>query len=145
MGNNKRRASLSRSRRRPSWISASDSLSRLEVASSRIRIRGSASSGASDRDPLPLTAGEFYTAFADDGVVAVRKFLDKFVGVRDPAHLFDLFEEACGICKSNVVEDRAVKEKIVLQHDTQDASDNRGAVRACRSMSVDLNLRLSSG
>src|SRR5258708_349577 len=96
--------------RRPSWISASDSESRLDVASSRIRILGSdeATSSldseseagrcfvqnqnprigqdrASNRNALLLPAGEFYSAFADHRVVLILEGLCKLIHARDVA------------------------------------------------------------
>ena len=43
-----------------------------DVASSRIRMRGSASTARGDRDALPLTTGERVAVLADDRVVARR-------------------------------------------------------------------------
>ena len=72
---------LARRRCSPSWIIASLSLSRLEVASSRMRIFGRASS-ARDRDALALAAGELDAALAHHGLVALLEGLHEFVAVR---------------------------------------------------------------
>ena len=62
------RSSASRS---ASLICCSVEASTDEVASSRIRMRGSASDRARDRDPLALSAGERQPALADQRVVAL--------------------------------------------------------------------------
>ena len=79
-----------RSDRRPSWIIASLSLSRLDVASSRSRIRGFGENRARDRDALALAAREPDAALADDRVVPLLELLDELVGVRDPADALDV-------------------------------------------------------
>ena len=64
--------------RNPSVIAASVCASTDDVASSRIRIRGSASSPR-DRHPLALAARQRQPPFADDGVVAVGQLADERV------------------------------------------------------------------
>ena len=69
-------------RRRPR-ISSSVYVSTADSASSRIRIRGSVSSGARERRPLLLAAGQRDAALADDRVVALREVGDVLVEPRD--------------------------------------------------------------
>ncbi len=51
-------------------MSRSDSVSRLLVASSRIRMRGIGKDRTGDRESLPLSTRQFYSAFADERVVS---------------------------------------------------------------------------
>ena len=78
-----------------------------------------ASNARGDSNTLTLTAGELDAAFADDGFVAVWEFFDKFVGVRHLADALDLFEISLRIREADIFEDRAVKQEIVLQNDTE--------------------------
>ena len=100
-------------------MSASLSLSRLEVASSRIRIRGIGEDGARDRHALALAARQLHAALADDGVVAVLERLDELVGVRDAADPLDLVERRVGLAVADVLGDGAVEQEVVLQHDAE--------------------------
>ena len=108
-----------RSDRRPSWISASLSLSSDDVASSRTRMRGFGEDGAGDRDALALAARQLHAALADDRVVLLLEPLDELVGVRDAADFADLFERRVRTAVADVLGDRAVEQKVVLQHDAE--------------------------
>jgi hypothetical protein len=67
------------------WIMASDSESSELVASSRIRMRGSASKRTRNRQPLALAAGKLHAALAHNGVVGIGKALGKLVHARRAA------------------------------------------------------------
>ena len=75
---------------RLAWIKRSLSLSRLLVASSRIRILGSASTARADGDSLTLPAAELHAPFSDDRLVAMRKPVDEFVGIGNLGGTSDL-------------------------------------------------------
>jgi hypothetical protein len=76
--------------RSASLISCSVVASTDEVASSRIRMRGSARKRARDRDALALAARERQAALADARVVAVGQALDELVRLRAARGLLDL-------------------------------------------------------
>src|SRR5690606_38192 len=73
--------------------------------------------GAGDTDALLLSAAEFYTPFADDGVVAFGHFVDEFVRVRHAggfAH-FGLRRVAAAV--ENVFPDASAESDVLLLHD----------------------------
>ena len=72
------------------WISASESESRLEVASSRIRIGASATEGARQRDTLPLATRQLHAAFADERRIAARQPRDEVVRIGELRRALDL-------------------------------------------------------
>src|SRR5215204_3666977 len=74
---------------------------------------------AGDGYSLPLATGQFNPAFANDRVVAIWKFLDEFISVRDRANPLDLIQARFGVSEPNILQDRSVKQKIVLQHDAE--------------------------
>ena len=53
------------------------SLSRADVASSKIRIGAFFKNGAGNRDPLPFSARKHYAAFADFALVTFRQAHNK--------------------------------------------------------------------
>ena len=103
----------------PLWIIASDSESSELVASSRMRMRGSASSARAIDKPLPLPAGELDAALADDRVVTFRKALGKLVHARRAAGELKLLLGRVGSRKHDVLANRSVEEKRFLQHHAQ--------------------------
>src|SRR5437867_7011351 len=70
---------------------------------------------ARDRDALALAARKPDAPFADDRVVAFFESFDKLVAVGDAADRFDLLTRSVRLRISNVLGDRAVKQKVVLQ------------------------------
>ena len=70
---------------------------------------GVGENGSGNRDPLPLAPGEFHAAFADDGLVLVRKLFAELVdaGHLDSAH--DIFVGSTRFRKRDVFSDGAVK------------------------------------
>ena len=85
--------------RSASLISCSVEASTDEVASSRIRIRGSASDRARDRDPLALAAGQRQPALADQRVVALGQAADEVVGLGRPGGVLDLLAGGVGAAR----------------------------------------------
>ena len=71
---------------------------------------------ARDRDALPLPARQLDAALADDRVVAVREPEDELLAVRDARRRLDLVERRRRIGVADVLGDRAVEEKVLLQH-----------------------------
>jgi hypothetical protein len=69
--------------RSSAWIAFSDFESSADVASSKIRIRGSFENGAGDRDALLLPARKLEPALADRGRVALGRALDERVDLRE--------------------------------------------------------------
>src|SRR6266849_2019349 len=102
----------------PCWIISSDSESRLEVASSRIKMRGSARLPR-DRDSLPLSSGKLDPAFAHNGVVFLREAFGKFIHAGDVAGAHDFFFAGAGPGEGHILTDRAVKQERLLQHHAQ--------------------------
>src|SRR5579872_5994188 len=94
---------------RPSWISASLSLSSDEVASSRIRMRGLA------RMALALAAGELHSPLADHRVVALRQPAHEVVAMRDLGGAQDLGRGGVGSGVGDVLEHRPVEQEVVLE------------------------------
>jgi len=76
---------LHSSKERPCWIICSDSESRLEVASSRIRMRGSARMARANRDTLALAAGQLDASLSNDRVVFVGERFGELVDAGDTA------------------------------------------------------------
>src|SRR5437870_731725 len=74
---------------RPCWIIASDSESRLDVASSRIRIRGSARIARAIEMRCLCPPESFTAALAYDRIVFIGKALSEFVHPRNPAGAHD--------------------------------------------------------
>ena len=58
-------------------------------------------------------------AVIDVRVVALSEFLDELVSIRDLRHALDVRTRRFGSAVFDVVGDRAVEQKIVLQHDAQ--------------------------
>ena len=104
----------------PSWINASLSLSRLEVASSSTRARaGSARIARAIATRWRWPPDSFTPALADNRVVLLLEPLDELVGVGDAAHPLDLLERRIGPSVADVVGDGAVEQEVVLQDDAQ--------------------------
>ena len=103
----------------PAWIIASDSESSELVASSRIRIRGSRQQRPRNRKPLPLPARELHAALAHNRVVGIRKALGKLIHARRAACKQELLFGRIGPRKHDVLANRAIEEKRVLQHHAQ--------------------------
>ena len=97
-------------------MTASDSESRLEVASSRIENARVGQNGAGDGKALALAAAEFYAALADDGFVAFGKTLGELIDTRDAARLKDPLPGGVRTREGDILVDRSVEEKRVLQH-----------------------------
>ena len=70
-------------------MSASDSESRLEVASSRIRM-GIGEESTGERNSLALAARELHAAFAHQGLITARQTLDELMSIRQSRGAFDL-------------------------------------------------------
>lgn len=88
----------------------------LDVASSRIRIRGSDTIVLAKARSWRFTVGKTGTALADLGVVAVRQFYDKVMGMHGSCGGNDFFLRGIELSIRNVVADRAGEEKVVLGH-----------------------------
>src|SRR5207302_11047360 len=65
---------------------------------------------------LALPAGQTDAALADDRVVTFLECFDEFIAVRDPADGDNLLARGARLRKGDVFGDRAIEEKIVLQH-----------------------------
>ena len=57
---------------------------------------------AGDGDPLPLTGGQTNAFFADDGLVAVRAFVDERVGIGRTRCVFDFVQRRSLLCEADV-------------------------------------------
>ena len=74
-----------------------------------------AEKGAGDGDALTLATGEHHPAFADDGVVALRKAHDKVVSLRFLGGLFDLcLAYRFAGTKGDILGNRTREEKDIL-------------------------------
>lgn len=87
------------------WISPSDSESRLEVASSRINT--GASARTRQRDPLPLTARQLYTALSDQRAIPFRQPQDEVMRIGEPRRLLDRGHVGLGPAVGDVLSQRA--------------------------------------
>src|SRR5262245_11333526 len=92
-------------------MSDSLSLSRLEVASSRIRIFGSAISARAIAMRWRCPPESF--------TPRSPTIVSYLFSMRDPADGFDLLSRGMWFGEADVVGDRSVKEEIVLQNNTQ--------------------------
>src|SRR5690606_3284486 len=72
-----------------------------------------------NRYPLALTAREPHAALPDDGVVAIGESEYELVAVGDPRGGAYFLVGRIGSCESDVLEHRAVKQEVVLQHDAE--------------------------
>ena len=97
-------------------MSASDSESRLDVASSRIRMRGSARIARAIETRCFWPAGKLHAAFADDRVVFLLEVFREFIDACDAARGENLFLGRVGSGERHVFANRAVEEKRFLQH-----------------------------
>lgn len=81
--------------------------------------RGVLEDGASDGNALAFAAGERVTVFADDGVVALRELLDKFIAVCKFCSSQNFF--VCGVAftDADVVADGGVEEHDILEDDRE--------------------------
>ena len=78
---------------------------------------------AGDGDPLPLPAGKFYAAFADQGLIPGGEFRDELVGIGRVCAACSI--SACaGVppAVGDVLGDRAVEEERVLLDDAEQAA-----------------------
>ena len=100
-----------------SEISASDSESRLEVASSRIRIGASARNARAKRHALTFAAGKLDAAFADQRAVAFRQPPDEIMRVGKPRRPLDRRCTGIRPAIGDVLRKRAVKQDRLLLHD----------------------------
>jgi hypothetical protein len=98
------------------WISFSVSVSTAEVASSRIRMRGSISSARAMRDALALAARQALAALADQRVVAQRQAQDELVRVGGARRGDDLLARGVGLAVGDVLGDGAEEQEGLLQH-----------------------------
>ena len=120
---------LVRSRRNAfiaSWIKTSVRVSTELVASSRIRIAGSARNARGDRQQLLLPGADVVALFVDHRVVAVGQRVHEAVDVGGARGLEDLLLGRVGIAVRDVLADRAAEEPRVLQHH----ADLRAQLRA---------------
>ena len=99
------------------WISASLSLSRLEVASSRISTWRVREEGPRDGDALALAARELDAALAHQGLVALGQALDEVVRIGEPGGFDDRRPRGAGAGIGDVFGQRAVKQDRLLLHD----------------------------
>ena len=98
------------------WISTSVRVSTELVASSRIRIVGSARNAAGDREQLLLAGADVAALVVDDRVVAVGQRVDETVDVRRPCRLEDLLVGGVEVAEGDVLPDGAAEQPRVLQH-----------------------------
>jgi hypothetical protein len=98
------------------WISFSVVVSTDEVASSRIRMRGSISSARAIEMRCRSPPESAWPAFADQRVVAVRQAQDEFVRVRGARGGDDLGARRLGLAVGDVLGDRAEEQEGLLQH-----------------------------
>ena len=102
------------------WISASLSLSRLDVASSRIRMRGSARIARAIATRCRCPPESFTPALAHDGVVPLGEALARTRrSAPCPAGREDLGARGARLGEGDVLGDGAVEEEVVLQHHAQ--------------------------
>ena len=73
-----------------------------------------ADDGASDADPLPLTAGKRGAALTDHRIKTMRHFGDEFFGIGKPGRLLNVALRGVGPAVGNVLANRAAKEDGVL-------------------------------
>ncbi len=71
---------------------------------------------AGDGDPLALAAGKIGAALLNHCVVALRHFVDEFVGPGEPGDRHHLRPRHGRIGQRDVLVDRAVEEEVVLEH-----------------------------
>ena len=93
-------------------------MSTEEVASSRIRTRGSWARARAKREELLLAHGERGPALLHLGVVALRQGLDEAMGVHGPRRRADPLVGDRG-AEADVGGDGAAEEVHVLQHEGQ--------------------------
>src|ERR1700722_1232756 len=70
-----------------------------------------------DRDPLTLSARQTGAALAHEGVVALRRFENEFVGTRELRRLNDLLDRHGRIGKRDIVSNGSVEENVFLEYD----------------------------
>ena len=86
------------------------------VASSRIRIGGFFEQRARDRQTLPLAAGQGRAALADQRLVALGLAHDEVVRLGEPGRLLELGLRRVGLADPQIVGDRAVEHRRILEH-----------------------------
>src|SRR5262249_33356672 len=67
-------------------------------------------------DALLLAAGQFEATLANLGIIALIKFIDKFVGVGGFGGSFNLFWRGFGVGVGNVFFDGAAKQRRLLEN-----------------------------
>ncbi len=105
-----------------SWISRSVSVSTADVASSRIRIRGSISSARAIEIRCRSPPESDLAALAHQRVVAQRQAQDEFVGPGGLGGGDDFVARSVGPAVGDVFGDRAVEQERLLQHDADVAA-----------------------
>ena len=108
--------------------------SMFDVASSRIRIRGSASERAGDRDQLALARREARAALADDVVEPVLEPGGDPVDADRARGRGDLLVGRVRAAEADVVGDRAAEEERILEHDAELAAVASAARTSRRSV-----------
>ncbi len=98
------------------WIRISVSVSTLDVASSRMRMRGLAASALRERHQLFLPDRKRRSPFLDLGVVPARELLDEPVGPDDAGGRLDAVEGDRLVPQADVRFDVAREEEDVLEH-----------------------------
>src|SRR4030095_2895461 len=74
---------------------------------------------AGNSHALSLTAGKLNPSFADDRLVSIFEAFDELFAISHAAGRLNLFKTRMRFGETDVFGDRAVEEKIVLQHDTE--------------------------
>ena len=98
------------------WISTSVRVSTELVASSRIRIVGSARNARAIVRSCFSPADTFAALVVDHGVVAVGERADEEVDVRGLGRLDDLLLGGVRVAERDVLADRALEQPRVLEH-----------------------------
>ena len=125
-------------RSKAAWMSRSVTVSSAEVASSRMRMRGSLSSTRAMRDALLLAARQLVAALADDRVVALGQLDDPVVDRRRAGRRLELLLGRVGRRVAEVVADRGVEQVGLLGHDPDDLAE-RGQGEPADVDAVDLD------
>ena len=97
-----------------SWMSCSVAVSTLAVASSRIRIHGSASKCPREGHELALAVREGGAALVDDRIVAEIEALDEVMHVHGAGCGFNLFLRGVEPAVADIVTDGAAEEERLL-------------------------------
>ena len=89
---------------------------------------------ASNRQPLPLTAGQPDGAFSDNGIVPVRQMRDELVRVRGARGVFQLLMSGVRLAEPQIIRHRAVEQVRVLRYHRYAVAHGAPAkVRGCRA------------